>query len=155
MFEFLKKGWKIAEATELRREFEHLVGLARKAGLLENRMFYLAIHALIDVSEREQGQDIFTLPPERKKPIVDSLMKDARESWGVDMSSFAYGLVANALKASCLPGEDAEFVKRSCDEIFSKTIVACENCSQNLRLPAGKELMATCPECHHKFRVST
>lgn len=37
----------------------------------------------------------------------------------------------------------------------AKTIVACPNCGQKLRVPKGKKINVTCNKCHHRFMKQT
>ena len=48
------------------------------------------------------------------------------------------------------------FDRNRIEEMIKFDIVKCPECSQKLRLPAGKgKLKATCRECGHKFIVTT
>jgi len=92
-------------------------------GLTGNPSLTNFIAQLVENLNTENGQDIFSLPEKERKDSADMLEKKARQIVREQFIPAAgISFVAMALKASCLPGEDAEFVKHHCGEIIKAAI---------------------------------
>lgn len=123
MFKSIKENWNKAEATELRKEFVDMVKHIQSRGLSDDPVLAKYISRLIENLSSENGQDIFSISEKGKKTTANALIKKARKIGGEQFVPAAgMSVMAMALKASYLPGEDADFVKEHCSEIIKAAI---------------------------------
>ncbi|MCK4586600.1 MAG: hypothetical protein KAU29_04630 [Gammaproteobacteria bacterium] len=144
MFKSIKESWRLAEATELRKEFIDLIDHIRARGLTSDPIMKKMISNLLDNLEIEHGQDVFSLSEKGRKISADTLYKKARKI-GRENFNVAAGmsLVAIALKASYLPGDDTEFVSHKCSLIINSAVNGDFDLNESVPVKTNKILLVS------------
>lgn len=119
-FKSVKNNWGLAGGVELRKEFIDMIEHLKARNLVSSPILIESIYSLMWNLNKEYGKSVFELPEIGRIESSKVLMKKAKEISNKSFESAAgFSFVAMALKATTLPGEDANFVLGKCMEIIS------------------------------------